>query len=679
MGFLTGLFEKRALEMPAAWERWLGNMDAASGVTVTEYNALQYAAVFGAVRILAESCAVLPLLTYRRLDRRGRERASDFYLYDILAKNPNPEMTAYEFRETLTGHLATWGNGYAEIEWGNDGRVRGLWPLRPDRMRVQRINGELVYRFSLGTGEPKLLSSMRVLHLRGLGFDGLVGYSPIALQRQMLGLGMAAEEFGARFFGNDARPGGVLEHPGELSPNAHKNLLTSWESRHQGLSKQHRIGILEEGMSYKQIGIPPGDAQFLETRRFQKEEVAAWYRIPPHMMGLMERATHNNVEHMSIEFVKFTLLPWLTRWEQRVEKQLLLPSERGRHFVEFLVDGLLRGDVESRSQAYAVGRQWGWWSANDVRQMENQGPVEGGDVYLVPLNMVPANQAGAGLMAGPGERSVGLRRLLDVGTSVGLPAGMTDGNGAEQRAERAERGRQVAALRHRLQQVQAPVFADVIGRVLRREIADVGRQAERWLGQRSLAEFEDWLTNFYNEHETWVAEQMGASMLAYGEMVATAVGEEQAAAAADLPDTDQFLRSYILSYATRHVARSAKRLREALAQADPGEEMAALDEVWTDWRDRRPAGDGLDESGRLNNAVTLAVLTVLGVRSKAWVAFGDSCPYCTELSGMTVRLEYDFVDLAEGITVADLPPLIPSRRVGHPPAHRGCDCLIVGG
>ena len=232
-----------------------------------------------------------------------------------------------------------------------------------------------------------------VLHLRGLGSNGIIGYSPIQLHRQAIGLTQAAEQFGATLFKNNARPAAVLEHPGELGADAQTRLRKSWEELHTGLENQHRIAILEEGMKLHEVGIPPDDAQFLQTRKFQTLEIARIYRMQPHLIQDLEHATFSNIEHQGIEFVVHTLRPWLVRWEQRILLQLFLERERDEFFAEFNVDALLRGDIASRYTAYATGRQWGWLSRNDVREKENMNPIAGGDDYLSPLNMTPLNAA----------------------------------------------------------------------------------------------------------------------------------------------------------------------------------------------------------------------------------------------------------------------------------------------
>lgn len=375
-----------------------------SGKNVNEFTAMQTTAVYACVRILSETLAALPLQLYRYTPG-GKERVYDHPLYHLLHDEPNPEMTSFIFRETLMSHLLIWGNAYAQIIRDRLGRVQGLYPLRPDKMTVCRDeSGQIYYIYTKTSDEnPAIkpygqvpLRKDEVLHIPGLGFDGLVGYSPIAMARNAVGMTMACEEYGASFFANGASPSGVLEHPGVLKDPA--KVRDSWNAVYQGSANAHKVAVLEEGMKYQQIGIPPEEAQFLETRKFQLNEIARLYRIPPHMIGDLEKSSFNNIEQQSMEFVKYTLDPWVIRWEQAMQKALFLPEEKKQYFLKFNVNGLMRGDYESRMTGYSIGRQNGWLSANDIREMEDMNPVpeeEGGNLYLVNGSMTKLKDAGA--------------------------------------------------------------------------------------------------------------------------------------------------------------------------------------------------------------------------------------------------------------------------------------------
>lgn len=374
-----------------------------SGKTVNERTALQTTAVYACVRILSETIASLPLHVYRYTEG-GKTKDTEHALYTLLHDEPNPDMTSFVFRETLMSHLLIWGNAYSQILRDRSGQVIGLYPLLPDQMSVHRSEkGKLYYVYNrYEEDNPNfqekgsiVLSQEEVLHIPGLGFDGLIGYSPIALAKNAVGMTLACEEYGASFFGNGANPGGVLEHPGILKDPA--KVRDSWNAVFHGTRNAHKVAVLEEGMSYKQIGIPPEEAQFLETRKFQINEIARLFRIPPHMVGDLEKSSFSNIEQQSLEFVKYTLDPWVVRFEQALKKSLLLPEEKKTHFIKFNVDGLLRGDYQSRMNGYAIGRQNGWLSTNDIRELEELNPIppeEGGDLYLINGNMTKLKDAG---------------------------------------------------------------------------------------------------------------------------------------------------------------------------------------------------------------------------------------------------------------------------------------------
>ena len=375
-----------------------------AGKPVTERSAMQMTAVYSCVRILAEAIAGLPLHLYRYTENGGKEKAVNHPLYRLLHDEPNPEMTSFIFRETLMTHLLLWGNAYAQIIRNGKGEVVALYPLMPNKMTVDRDDeGRLWYIYERSNEEAPTMKGTTVnlrpsdiLHIPGLGFDGLVGYSPIAMAKNAIGLAIATEEYGAKFFANGAAPSGVLEHPGTIKDP--QRVREAWQSQFGGSSNSGKVAVLEEGMKYTPISISPEQAQFLETRKFQINEIARIFRVPPHMVGDLEKSSFSNIEQQSLEFVKYTLDPWVNRWEQSLQRALFSTEEKTVLFFKFNVDGLLRGDYASRMQGYSTARQNGWMSANDIRELENLDripPEQGGDLYLINGNMLPLADAGA--------------------------------------------------------------------------------------------------------------------------------------------------------------------------------------------------------------------------------------------------------------------------------------------
>ena len=442
MGIFSGLFRSR--DKPQ--DRTAGSGYAfyfggtTSGKAVTERSAMQMTAVYSCVRILAEAVAGLPLHLYRYKEDGGKEKAIDHPLYLLLHDEPNPEMSSFVFRETLMTHLLLWGNAYAQIIRNGRGEVMALYPLMPDRMAVDRDDkGQLYYEYTTSADDAPIskgsivrLKPSDVLHIPGLGFDGLVGYSPIAMAKNAIGLAIATEEYGSKFFANGAQPSGVLEHPGTIKDP--QRVRDSWMSQFGGSANSNKIAVLEEGLKYTPISISPEQAQFLETRKFQINEIARIFRVPPHMVGDLEKSSFSNIEQQSLEFVKYTLEPWLVRWEQSIQRILFSADEKKRYFVRFNVEGLLRGDYASRMNGYAVGRQNGWMSANDIRELENLDRIpaeEGGDLYLINGNMTKLKDAGIFAASGAGKEEGTDEEVLEVEEQNGDGPGESDENSGE--------------------------------------------------------------------------------------------------------------------------------------------------------------------------------------------------------------------------------------------------------
>lgn len=652
-----------------------------SEVSVTPESAITSAAVYACVRILAETLASLPLITYKKRLDGGRERATDFYLYPILHDEPNEWMTSFEFRETLQGHLALWGNAFCQVEYGAGGQVRSLFPLRPDRMKEIRVeNGQKSYKYELPNGEPTWLPGDIVWHLKAFG-DGTWGYSPVGLMKRSIGLSLSMEKFGSKFFSNGARPGGVLEHPGKLGAEASKNVRTSWNEAHMGLENSHKVAILEEGLKWHEIGMPLEEAQFLESRKFQATEIARMYRVPPHMIADLDRATFSNIEQQSLEFVTYTMTPWLVRWEQSIKKNLMVKAERKIYYAEFLLDGLLRGDTPGRTAYYSAGKQWGWLSTNDIREKENMNPVEGGDEYMVPLNMVaagseptpPANNSGASspsLKGGEEQKSeltAELQRTL-INTET------------LKRIEilKEQRARDSARSRHRLMGAYRGLYQDTAARVLRREAKDVSKAVKRIMPETGFPGVRLWMEEFYREHVDYVIDAFAPVSRTYGALVADQAAKE---VEGDTPEdsVERFTESYVGGYGARHVAISKSKVEQAYSRAIQDEldaEEAMLQELEA-WPETRAASVANEESVRFNNAMAKMVYGALGVQFLRSVAFGENCPYCDSLDGVVVGINEFFIKAGSEIAPEGVEPLRSSSDIGHPPFHDSCDCCII--
>jgi len=433
--------------------------DTYAGEDVTVEGALQVTAVLAAFTILMEDTSSLPLITYRRL-ARGKERAYESPYYRLLHDEPNPEHTSLVYREFVMGHMLGWGNHYSQKIWDRKGILRELWPLRPDRMEVFRENGLRKYLYTEATGSQRAFRSEEIWHVPAFGFDGLMGYSRITLARNAIGLSMAAEKYGSKFFANDARPGFVLKSPNALSDTAYQRLSESWDIIHQGSDNAHKKAILEEGLDIGTIGINPADAQFLETRKHQVDEIARMMRIPPHMLGSVDRSTSwgSGIEQQELGYLSHTLRPWLKRIEQQAHKDLLLAEEQSTYFIEHLVEDFLRTDIAARMTAYVQAITNGIMTRNEARERENLNPMDGLDRMLIPLNM----------------------------TTVDANPNPTPGPSPNRKSRFGERGVD-----------PRPFVLDACRRIVRREAKELMDASKRWLDKDKPEKFQAWLEQFY--------------------------------------------------------------------------------------------------------------------------------------------------------------------------------------
>lgn len=379
---------------PSEWLiNWVrGGGPTASGESVSPTSAMRIGAVFACVRVVSEDVAKLPLILYRRRNDGGKDRATDHPLYQLLGSQPNPRQTSFEWREQQQAHIELRGNAYNYIDRDGRGRPRLLLPMYPDRTTVLKAeDGTPFYRYQPDRGNAEIYSASEVLHPRGLSVDGgYTGLSTIAQAREAIGMAAAAEKYGAQFFANDAQPRGILYHPNTLGDKAQANVTKSWQED-KSKKDRHKIAVLEEGMRYQQLGLSNDEAQFLETRNLQREEIAGFFRVPQHKIGILTRSTFSNIEQQALEYVTDSLLPRLRRCEERYNTTLLSASEQKDYFFEHLVDGLLRADIAARYTAYQIAFINGFLNSNEIRAIENRNPRPGGDEFRVPANTLPSD------------------------------------------------------------------------------------------------------------------------------------------------------------------------------------------------------------------------------------------------------------------------------------------------
>jgi HK97 family phage portal protein len=483
----------------------------ASGQSITPYSATSVSAYYAAMRVISEDVAKLPLITYRRVRPRGKERAPSHPYYDLLHLQPHPEIGAMSFRETLTQWAMGWGDGYARIVRDRKGLATRLVPQHPSKVEIRRTDdkGDLYYRVKTKNGEYVDVLDQEMIHIHGMGDDGVKGYSVAQIAAETLGLSKAAEKCGASLFGQGINPRILLKHPATLRDDGRERLKEQWDKLYGDPSEIHRTAVLEEGMSVEKLTIPPEDAQFLETRQFQVEEVARWFRVPPHKIGHLEKSTNNNIEQQSIEYLTDCLLSWLRRWEEELARKLFPGTE---YFAEHLVDGLLRGDGESRGKFYREMFYIGSMSPNDIREKENANPVDGGDTYFVPVNMMRLEDVAEGVQAAapgaPGTSAPTDDEDEEESSPRGPARAPAEPPGG---ARRGERGPGAEALLAAFR----PVLSKSVGRLVRKEEAAIGRAAKRYRPPEGAAALKSWWSDFSSEQLTALREDCQPVLAGY--------------------------------------------------------------------------------------------------------------------------------------------------------------------
>ncbi len=382
------------------WYEPLGSVSQ-TGLRISPETSLRAGAVWACVSVLSETIAGLPLVMFERDGPRTKNRASNHPLFDLLHDQPNEWQTAFEFWQLATVFLGLWGNFYAEIVPGRRGFAHQLLPLHTDRVRVKQLpNKRLVFEVRELDGQRRTLMQEQVFRLHGMsleapgGLIGVVGLQTVLVARDIVGLALAGDGYAARLFSNDARPGVVLEHPGVLGKEAKDNIRNSWNEAHAGIANAHKAEVLEEGMKVHEVGMSARDAQMVDSRKFQAVEICRIWRIPPHKIGILDRATFSNIEHQSIEFVTDTILPWCRRIEQAIRRDLIMAKDR--FFARFVLQGLLRGDAKTRSEFYSSAITAGYMTRNEARELEDLNPLKGLDEPLSPLNMRQGENAPQG-------------------------------------------------------------------------------------------------------------------------------------------------------------------------------------------------------------------------------------------------------------------------------------------
>ena len=651
---------------------WYGPVQAPTkaGVDIDEVAALNFSAVWNAIQIISGTIGSLPLHLLRRAGKNTEKMTSES-IYGVLHSVANPEMSAMSYREATGAHVVSWGNSYTEIVRSKTGEVVELWPIGPNRVKPERKNDKMFYEISIGGGQKVTLPREKVLHIPGLGFDGLMGYSVLNKARESIALGMATEEFGSRYFGGGTHPGVVVSHPLALGPDAHKRLKKDLTNAYSGLGKSHKLLLLEEGMKMENIGIPPEDSQFLQTRQFQTVEVARWFNIDPSKLKDHSRSTFNNIEHLSIMHVVDCITPWMVRIEQCLDMQLLTPEQRQLgFFFKHNVEGLLRGDTAARAEFYSKMFNIGAYSINEIREKENMNPVDGGDERFVPLNMVPLSMA----------KEVAAPKPEPEPAQIVAPE--PDEETDEDRRGYWKRERQYRSIQGRDRLIKS--YYDLFKTAAQRIVSKEALRTKKLAKEHGSTEFVNKMHDFYlNTMPGYIKKEMNPVITSFAGEIGAEASKEIGADFEQDDEFNDFVTGYSTRFIERHIESSVGQL-ESIAKEkraidpEPDPFVEDVDQRVDEWTDTRPDKIALNETNRLANGMAQFVFFAGGF-SLVWrTRGGKSCPYCKELNGRKISKGESFIDAGtmwEPEGAKNGPMKIRGMKT-QPPLHQGCRCYV---
>ena len=635
---------------PIAKALMFGGDRTVTGRTMNDGRALSIPAIYNAVTILAGDLSTIPLKVYVRGDDGSRKEENGHPLWDLLTLEAAPMITSAAWREATQGHTLLRGNGYTEVRSDGRGRVTELVPHSP--LDVQRA-GEM-YKI---VSENRYVHASDMLHFAGPGGNGIDGWSVIKLARENWGLASALEESNARFIANASRPSGFLTTSEAMKPETLEKIKKLWGKRNSGLDSIGGTPVLDGGFTWQQVGLSAEDTQYIESRQFSVTDIARWFNLPPHKLKDLERSTFSNIEESAIEYVRGSLRPWAVRWEQKLNTQLLTRRERKRGlYIAFNLEGLLRGDIAARTEAYRAQFDMGGLTPNELRALEDRNPIEGGDDAYVRLDMVKLQLAGE------------------------LPDEPEEPDPEPEQEEEEEEGRREVRTEFRspsdrlaLRSTFTPLLMEAAGRLVRGEVRDIRRLLKRTPEDELRARIEAY---YFDDLPPFAIRTMGPVFLSYSDAV-------WRAARAEVDSEVTFdAAAWAETYAEGFSARYAARSRRDLAEREPD----AIEERLTVWTSGDSGSEARyqqvasQEAVKLGDVVARQAFVASGILSLVWRALGDTCPYCKRLDGKVIDSRANFIAAGEAFAGEDTDvPLVPKHNIGHAPAHRGCDCTIVPG
>ena len=639
-------------------------MHGRGGKVQSPEDALGLSAWWNAIAIIAGTMGSLPLKLYRKEGER-RVAVRDDPRYRLMFRRPNGWQTAFEWREMAQGHLLVRGNHYSRIIRDQLGRPIAIVPLHPDRVQPEVRGGEIAYRFRAPNGGDELIRMRDMLHLRGLGSNGVTGYSVVAVARESLGYSLQLERFGSQFIENKGRPGGILQSDEVLQKEQRRELGEQWDRMFQG-GGLGKTAVIDSGLKWQQVGFSNEDAQWLGSRSHQVTEIARWTNLPPHFLKDLTRATFSNIEEQAIEFVVHTIRPWAERWEQRLDCMLLSEAEQGEFGFKFSLEALLRGDAASRGAFYQLLFNMGAITPNEIRAKEEMNPHRaGGDQAFVQVNLMPLDQAA--------EPFAAVDSSLDRALGGTEEARVLAAPAAESFEERSVRS---VASRRRIMNTYQRLMEDAAGRIVHREVQDLRRILDA-VDDGDVDEFLRRLDIFAEGLPPAVRTTMGPVLATYIDLVAADASDEVELEEVPQESVDRFRSSYVERLAAGHTSETVGRLRNTALETQGGA-FANVHRMLDRWEENRAAEIGLRHVVAAGAGAARMIYT-MGRFDTVWVTVGDSCPYCRKLAGRAVGPGERFLNAGDSIDPEDgeSEPLTVRRAIGHPPAHSGCDCTVA--
>lgn len=628
-------------------------IENSNGLAVNTNTALTYSAVFSAVRKISQTIASMPLHLYRKTED-GREIAENHPI-SILLSNPNPEMDTNTFYELLQGWLELFGNAYAEIIHNTKtGYPIQLNPIYPENIQIQRNkNGEIEYKH---IPSNKIIPKWKMFHIKGFTIDGIQGLSVIQQAKTNIGLGLSQSNFQKRYFSQGTQLGGFIELQNSLSPEAFERFKEQIKEKYQGLKNSHGIIILEDGAKYNPLKVNFEDAQFLESRKFEIEEIARWFDLPPHLLGHLDKATYSNIEQQGIESVIYCFLPRVVRWEKAIQKQLIPPFEN-ELYVKFNLTGLQRADIKSRFDAYHIGIQDGWLNADEIRALEdlNPQPEEQGKMYLVPLNMVNKKT-----FVNPVKHTEKIKEEKEL-----------------LKEKRTLSEKAIISMRVKTTEGYKPLLEEKAKMLVGEEIKTIKELIKKFPPAEDKALFLQNLETEYNR----IKENIKLSFLPVYNSLSKdllSILQQEVNRKDDINiELEKFIEKYVSSLSVRYVEPQKGQIKKIVNSKDINNIEEEINNRLHSWEETTASKTVNNEITRSQNAIAKSVYTLYGITKIRSVASGNSCPYCSSLDGKVIGIEQHFLTKGEYAPEGAEKPLTITSNISHPPYHRGCSCSIV--